>query len=195
MVSGTESRLAPDSDLRTDVPRYRVWHRGRLVDEPLSVRSVWPMDGIGFLLGCSFSFEADLRQRGLLAKDSSSVSMYRTSVPNVVCGPFGGNLVVSMRMFEPSQVDEVVQITSKHALSHGAPVAIGFQGQQELGIRDLNEPDFGEIPLKDATKVPVFWACGVTPQSAIENIGDALGDSLIITHSPGCMFVTDIPSR
>ena len=195
-----ESTLAPGSDLRRDLPLYRVWQHGQVVEERTDVTSIWPKDGVAFLLGCSFTFESSLKQHGLLAKESNSVPMYKTRIPNEPSGPFRGNLVVSMRMFDPLVVPEVVEITSKHPLAHGEPVAIGFAGQKELGIEHLDKPDFGEKPSlfldesssSSSSKVPVFWACGVTPQNAIEQAGTVLKDSIVITHAPGCMFVTDV---
>jgi len=187
-----ESSLAVGSDLRRDLPRYRVWKNGKIVEELDDVTKVWPIDAVSFLLGCSFTFEAELKSLSLLSKTNDTVAMYRTKVKNVRSGVFGGNLVVSMRMIHPEHIDSVVKVTSKHQLSHGAPVALGFDGMKELGINDLSRPDFGESSSTDPNCVPVFWACGVTPQTAIEDAGSGLHGT-ILTHAPGCMFVTDIP--
>jgi len=189
-----ESRLAPGSDLRCDIPKYRVWHQGNIVDEPTDATSVWPKDAVSFLLGCSFTFENDLKRRGLLKKDTASVPMYKTNLKNTPSGPFGGNLVVSMRLFNPEHVRDAIRITEGHALSHGGPVAVGHEDREALGILDLSKPDYGEAPQYSATDnhlVPLFWACGVTPQSAIEEAGARI-DGVVITHSPGCMFITDV---
>lgn len=155
---------------------------------------MWPKDAVAFLLGCSFTFENELKKRGLLQKESASVPMYRTAVENKPSGPFKGKLVVSMRMFHSKDVDEAIRITEQQPLSHGGPVAVGWEGQKRLGISDLANPDFGEAPATaslDGDMVPVFWACGVTPQSAIEEAGPAI-EGTVITHAPGCMFLTDI---
>jgi uncharacterized protein YcsI (UPF0317 family) len=188
------SRLAENSDLRFDLPRYRIWHQGKVIDEPFEANKYWPADAVSFLLGCSFTFEDDLKRRNLLLKDSSTVPMYRTQADNVRSGVFQGKLVVSMRQFKSEDVAEVVAITEQHQLSHGAPVAIGLdEAKETLGLSDLNNPDFGERPKPNVRKenglIPLFWACGVTPQSAIES---ARLDDIMITHAPGCMFITDI---
>jgi uncharacterized protein YcsI (UPF0317 family) len=192
--NNAESRLAEGSSLKTDVPRYRIWKNGAIVDEPNDVKDIWPSDAVSFLLGCSFTFENALKQKGLLSKTSNSVPMYRTSVQNVPSGVFTGQLVVSMRMFRKQDVDEAIRITEAHPLSHGGPVAVGWEGQAELGIKDLSKPDFGEHPRSaDLTDghVPLFWACGVTPQTAIADAKDKINGT-VITHAPGCMFITDI---
>lgn len=187
-----ESRLAKGSDIRTDIPMYRVWQHGRIIRESPNIQSFWPKDGVAFLLGCSFSFEADLKRLNLIHKSTASVPMYRTNVPNKRGGIFQGTLVVSMRLVEPQNIDAVVEVTSRHQLSHGEPVAIGLDGQRMLGIKDLSRPDFGEVPQLEKGLIPVFWACGVTPQTAIEQAAKEMGDSLTVTHSPGCMFITDV---
>jgi uncharacterized protein YcsI (UPF0317 family) len=190
----SESRLGKDSDLKRDLPKYRVWRAGQVVDEPSDVSNVWPEDAVSFLLGCSFTFEMALRNTGLLAKTSNSVPMYRTKVDNVQSGIFKGQVVVSMRMFRKQDVEEAKRITEAHPLSHGGPVAMGWAGQQELGIEDLSKPDFGEVPSINPDLVPLFWACGVTPQTAIADAKEAL-DGTVITHAPGCMFITDISAQ
>ena len=190
---GRESRLAPGSDIASDLPKYRVWKHGRVVEECYDVKHVWSDDMVSFLLGCSFTFEASLRKAQLLKARNANVAMYRTARQNKRSGVFGGNLVVSMRSFLPEAIPQVVSITSEHELSHGEPIAIGSKGQYELGIKSLEVPDYGalaEILPDQDTRIPVFWACGVTPQSALECAGSDL-DGVIITHSPGSMFVTD----
>ena len=180
--------LAPDADLRTDVPRYRVWRDGQLVDEPTDISSYWQADFVSFLIGCSFTFEDALLRAGVPVRHielQSNVPMYRTNVPCAPAGVFHGQLVVSMRPMRPADVVRAVQITSRFPRVHGAPVHIGLP--EQIGIQDLARPDFGDPVPVHADELPVFWACGVTPQSVIM----AARPPLVITHSPGCMFVTD----
>ena len=181
--------LAPDADLRTDLPRYRVWRDGELVDEPTDITVYWQPDFVSFLIGCSFSFENALLSSGVPVRHielQRNVPMYRTNVPCVSAGIFQGPMVVSMRPLRPADVIRAIQITSRFPRVHGAPVHVGFP--EKLGITDLAHPDFGDaVPIRD-DELPVFWACGVTPQSVIM----AARPPLVITHSPGCMFVTDV---
>jgi uncharacterized protein YcsI (UPF0317 family) len=180
--------LGEDLDIRTDVPRYRVWRDGVLVDEPHDLLQWWRDDLVTFAIGCSFSFEQALIEAGLEIRHitcNCTVPMYRTAIATVPSGAFRGPLVVSMRPFRPAQADRAIEITSRYPLVHGAPVHVG---QPELiGIADLAAPDFGDaVPVGD-DEVPVFWACGVTPQAAI-----ALArPPFAITHYPGAMLVTD----
>jgi len=182
-------KFAPSSDLRTDLPRYRIWRDGLLVDEPTSIESYWQDDFVSFLIGCSFTFESALIAAGLSVRHielGCNVPMYKTSIPCEPAGRFFGNMVVSMRPFPPADAIRAVQITSDYPAVHGAPIHIGFPDQ--LGIRDLANPDFGDpVPVR-AGELPLFWACGVTPQSVVM----AAKPPLAITHSPGCMFVTDV---
>ena len=183
------SRLAPTADIRTDLPRYRVWKDGELVDEPTDVTPWWQDDLVGFLIGCSFTFEAALLNDGLEVRHlacGTNVPMYRTSIECETVGPFSGPMVVSMRPYSPQDVVRAVEITSKFPQVHGSPIHIGFP--ELLGIHDLARPDFGDAVPVDDLELPVFWACGVTPQAALQ----AAALPLAITHSPGCMFVTDI---
>lgn len=180
--------LAPDSDLRTDLPRYRVWRDGQLVDEPTDITKYWQPDFVSFLIGCSFTFEAALVRAGVPVRHielQRNVPMYRTEVECVPAGVLHGPLVVSMRPLKPADAIRAVQITSRFPRVHGAPVHLGLP--EQLGIRDLSRPDFGDaVPIQD-DELPVFWACGVTPQAVIM----ATRPPLVITHSPGCMFVSD----
>ena len=182
-------RLAPDADLRTDLPRYRVWERGRLVDEPTDVTRSWRDDFVSFLIGCSFTFETPLRASGVPIRhieEGRNVPMYRTNLPCAPAGRFRGELVVSMRPLQPADAIQAIQITSRYPGVHGAPVHFGDPGR--IGIADLSRPDFGDsVSVRDG-EVPVFWACGVTPQVALANAAPEIA----ITHSPGCMFVTDL---
>jgi uncharacterized protein YcsI (UPF0317 family) len=182
--------LAPDADLRTDLPRYRVWRDGELVDEPTDVRDVWRSDLVSFLIGCSFSFETALLEAGVPVRNieqGRNVSMYRTNIPCRPAGQFSGPLVVSMRPIPGGQVTQAVQITARMPEVHGAPVHVG--APETLGITDLARPDYGDpVEFQDGD-VPVFWACGVTPQAALA----ASRPPFAITHAPGHMFVTDAP--
>jgi uncharacterized protein YcsI (UPF0317 family) len=182
-------RAAPGADLRSDVPRYRVFRDGLPdADEPTDVHHLWRDDLVGFLLGCSFTFEDALINAGLRVRhidQGRNVPMYRTDQACQPAGRFSGNLVVSMRPFAREQLERVVEITGQYPTMHGAPVHAGDPGA--LGIDDLSRPDFGDPVSIEPEEVPVFWACGVTPQLALLNARCELA----ITHSPGCMFVTD----
>jgi uncharacterized protein YcsI (UPF0317 family) len=183
-------RSAPGADLRTDVPRYRVFRNGEpAAEEPTDVRDLWRDDFVGFLLGCSFTFEAALTTAGLPVRhieQRRNVSMYRTSIDCVAAGRFAGPLVVSMRPYHPDHVTRVTEITARYPRMHGAPVHVA--APEQIGINDLARPDFGDAVDIEPGEVPVFWACGVTPQLAIR----AARPEIAITHSPGCMFVTDL---
>jgi uncharacterized protein YcsI (UPF0317 family) len=180
--------LAADLDIRTDVPRYRVWRHGELVDEPRDVSAYWRDDLVTFVLGCSHSFEAALIDDGIELRHIScgcTVPMYRTSIETVRSGPFHGPLVVSMRPLKPADAIRAIQITTRFPAMHGAPVHIGKP--RLIGIFDIAKPDYGDAVAVGDNELPVFWACGVTPQSAI-----ATGKpDFCITHYPGQMLVTD----
>jgi len=182
--------LAPGADLRTDVPLYRVWRDGELAGEQSDVRDVWRDDLVTFLIGCSFSFETALLDAGVPVRNieqGKNVSMYRTNVECRPAGRLSGPLVVSMRPIPAAQVTTAVQVTGRMPQVHGAPVHIG--APEALGIEDLARPDFGDPVRAEPGDVPVFWACGVTPQAALM----ASKPPFAITHAPGHMFVTDIP--
>jgi uncharacterized protein YcsI (UPF0317 family) len=183
------STLGRDVDIRTDVPRYRIWEAGRLVGEPLDIRDLWRDDLVTFVLGCSFSFEQALAEAGIEMRhwtQGCNVPMFLTSQQTVAAGPFAGPLVVSMRPMTPANAVKAVQITSRFNAVHGAPVHIGKP--EMLGIRDLQRPDFGEpVEIRD-DELPVFWACGVTPQAVVMSARPPL----CITHAPGHMLVTDL---
>lgn len=181
--------LGQDVDIRSDVPRYRVWENGRQVGEPTDIVDLWRDDLVTFVLGCSFSFEQALSEAGIEMRHwtcGSNVPMYVTSQPTVPAGRFAGPLVVSMRPMKPADAIRAVQITSRFNAVHGAPVHIGKP--QMLGIRDLQKPDFGDPVAIREDELPVFWACGVTPQAVIMSAKPAL----CITHAPGHMLVTDL---
>jgi uncharacterized protein YcsI (UPF0317 family) len=181
--------MAPGADLRTDVPRYSVYERGELVDEPADLLRWWRDDLVGFLLGCSFTFENALLQANLPVRHveaGCNVPMYRTNRPCVPAGVFHGPLVVSMRPMTPTQAVRAVQVCSRFPRAHGAPVHLG--DPEALGIRAIGHPDFGDqVEMRDG-EIPVFWACGVTPQAVAMEIRPPL----LITHKPGHMFVTDL---
>jgi uncharacterized protein YcsI (UPF0317 family) len=181
--------LGADLDLRTDLPRYRVWRAGELVDEPAEVGAHWREDLVSFVLGCSFSFEEALIEDGLEIRNVScgvNVPMFRTAIPCASAGPFAGPLVVTMRPFKAADAIRAVQITSRFPAVHGAPVHLGRPDL--IGIRDLARPDYGDpVPVAE-DEIPVFWACGVTPQAVIE----AARPAFAITHAPGAMLVTDV---
>jgi uncharacterized protein YcsI (UPF0317 family) len=186
------ARCAPGADLRTDLPRYRVFRDGVAVAEPAEVRGLWRDDLVTFLLGCSFVAEAALTRAGLLLPhiaETGFVPMYRTGVDCVPAGRFRGRLVVSMRPFSPEDAARAAEITAHYPMAHGAPVRIG--GAEALGIRDLAAPEWGRAVTVAPGQVPVFWACGVTPQEALA----AARPPLAITHAPGHMFVADITAE
>ena len=185
----TEPASAPGADLRRDLPRYRVYREGRLVEEPTDVSAHWRGDLVAFLIGCSFSFEEALLEAGVPLRHvecGCNVPMYRTSRACVPAGRFSGPLVVSMRPVPAAQVPLAVQVTARFERVHGAPVHVG--APEALGIRDLGRPDHGDPVEVRAGELPVFWACGVTPQEV------ALASRLpfCITHAPGHMLVTDL---
>lgn len=181
---------APGADLRSDVPRYRVFRHGQLEpDEPTDIHHLWRDDFVAFLLGCSFTFENALVAAGHSVRHlehGCNVSMYRTNRPCRPAGKFAGPLVVSMRPYREEQLAHVHRITGLYPRMHGAPVHVGDPAA--IGIGDLARPDYGDAVEIRAGEVPVFWACGVTPQAALL----AARPELAITHSPGCMFVTDL---
>lgn len=181
--------LGGDIDIRTDVPRYRVWRDGEVVEEVTDIRRHWRGDLVAFLLGCSFSFEEALVAGGLSIRhidQGRNVSMYKTSIATAPAGRFAGPMVVSMRPFTPADAIRAIQITTRFPAVHGAPVHFGDPAQ--IGIRDISKPDYGDAVEIREGEVPVFWACGVTPQAVVE----AAKLPFCITHAPGCMLITDI---
>lgn len=182
--------LSRNSDLRTDLPRYRVFEDGSLIDEPTDVRSYWRDDLVSFLLGCSFTFEWALAAAGLpLAHQQQGVNvpMYTTNRSCAGAGPFEGPLVVSMRPFARDDISRAIDVSSRFPAMHGAPIHVGDPAA--IGISDLGAPDFGDPVTVQPGEVPVFWACGVTPQAVV--IGAK--PPLAIFHAPGHMFITDRP--
>jgi uncharacterized protein YcsI (UPF0317 family) len=181
--------LGADLDIRTDVPSYRIFRDGKQERDVVNLVELWRDDLVSFVLGCSFSFEEALVEAGLrlrYVEQGRNVPMYRTSVETVPAGRFRGKLVVSMRPFRPADAIRAIEITSRYPRVHGSPVHIGLP--QMIGIEDLAEPWAGDATEVRADELPVFWACGITPQSVVLEARP----SLCITHSPGHMLVTDL---
>lgn len=181
--------LAPGADLRVDVPLYRVYRYGELIAEEKEVTAYWNDDLVCFLLGCSFTFEsalmrADIRLRHI--EEGRNVAMYVTGIEARPAGAFSGPIVVSMRPIHESKVVKAIQTTSRFPMAHGAPLHIGDPGK--IGIADIRHPDYGYYVEVREDEVPVFWACGVTSQA----VALRAGPGLMITHSPGHMFITDV---
>ena len=181
--------LGADLDLRTDLPRYRLWRRGELAAEPGDILALWRDDLVSFALGCSFSFEQLLTDAGIPlrhVREGKNVAMYLTNMPTAAAGAFHGPLVVSMRPMTPADAIRAVQVTARLPMIHGAPVHLGDPAL--IGIDDLGRPDFGDPVDILPGEIPVFWACGVTPQAAVMQAKP----EFCITHAPGCMLVTDL---
>lgn len=182
--------LAAGADIRTDLPRYRIWQDGELIDEPADASSYWREDLVAFHIGCSFTFEAGLAQAGIPLRHIEqrvNVPMYRTTRQCRPAGRLHGPLVVSMRPIPAHQVAAAVAISGRLPEVHGAPVHIGDPGALLTG--PIEEPDYGDPVVLQDGDVPVFWACGVTPQAALV----ASRVPFAITHAPGYMLVTDVP--
>jgi uncharacterized protein YcsI (UPF0317 family) len=182
--------LAPGADLRTDLPGYLVWRNGEPEEQRTDVRDVWRDDLVAFLIGCSFTFERAMLAEGLPvrhAEQGVNVPMFRTSRECRPAGAFSGPLVVSMRPMTPAQAIRATQVTARYPAVHGAPVHVGEP--EAIGIADVGAPDYGDPVEVREGEVPVFWACGVTPQA----VAAASRPQLMITHAPGHMFVTDVP--
>jgi uncharacterized protein YcsI (UPF0317 family) len=177
-----------DIDIRTDVPAYRVYEHGELVAEPTDLVDLWRPDLVAFVLGCSLSFDEALLDAGLPLRHvelDREVPMYRTAIETAPAGPFHGPMVVSMRPFRPKEAIRAIEVTARHPRMHGAPVHFGDPAA--IGIVDLGRPDYGQPTIVEPGEVPVFWACGVTPQAVVA----ASRPALCITHKPGHMLVTD----
>jgi len=181
--------LGEQIDIRTDVPRYRIWRQGELVDEPTDISAVWRDDLVTFIIGCSFSFEQALLEAGLQLRhveQGKNVAMFRSNIATDAVGPFHGPMVVSMRPFKPAAAIRAIQITSRFPQVHGSPVHVGLP--HLIGIHDLAKPDYGDAIYVLDDELPVFWACGVTPQAVV---AQAKPD-FCITHAPGAMLITDL---
>ena len=181
--------LAEDLDIRTDIARYHVFEHGELVREVTDIGAYWRDDLVTFALGCSFSFEEALVQAGLrlrFLERNNVAAVYQTTIDTVPAGPFRGPLMVTMRAFKPADAIRAVQITSRFPNVHGAPVHIG--APEAIGVdlskryQNVGDPEVGDDEL------PVFWACGLTPQLAVKNARPPL----CITHAPSCMLITDL---
>lgn len=181
--------IASGADLRTDLPRYRVFEKGEFIREVEDVSDYFDEDTVSFLLGCSFSFENAMCEAGLPIRnmeEDKNVSMFITNIQCRSAGPFSAPLVVTMRPMTPEQAVRAVQITTRFHLTHGAPIHLG--SPEKIGIKDLNRPEFGDPVHIYPGEIPVFWACGVTSQLA----ATSAPLDRVITHSPGHMFVSDL---
>lgn len=184
--------LGDDIDIRRDVPLYNIYLDGQLERQATDIDDLWRDDLVAFVLGCSFTFEQALLAEGIrLAHidDNKTVAMYRTSIETQPAGPFRGPVVVSMRPMRAAEAIRAAVVTARFPHAHGAPLHIG--DPVEIGIRNLSEPDWGDPPVLEDGQVPVFWACGVTPQAAVQ----VAKPSLCITHAPGAMLITDVLDR
>jgi uncharacterized protein YcsI (UPF0317 family) len=184
-----EPACAPGANLATDVPGYRVYRGGELAQELQGIAALWQPDWVSFLIGCSFSFESAVMQAGVPLRhigEGRNVAMYRTNIACAPAGRFQGEMVVSMRPIKSRDVAKVVQISGRFDVAHGVPVHIG--NPAAIGIADLAQPDYGDAVRIADDEVPVFWACGVTPQW----VAQRCRLPLCITHAPGKMFATDL---
>jgi uncharacterized protein YcsI (UPF0317 family) len=184
--------LGAEVDIRTDAARYNIYRHGKLDQQVSDLNVCWQDDLVSFAIGCSFTFENALRLAGVPMRHidlDRTVPMYRTSIETHKSGPFGGGMVVSMRPIAKERIDEVYEICRKYPLAHGAPVHVG--NPAEIGILTIDAPDWGNpVPIEDG-EVPVFWACGVTPQVAIMTAKPPLS----ITHAPGAMLIADVSEQ
>ena len=181
--------LGTDIDIRTDIPKYRVFLDGELSDEVTDISDLWADDLVTVALGCSFTFENALMRHGIPVRHielGCNVPMFSSTIPLVPAGPFGGRMVVTMRPIEAGKVDQATEISRRYPQAHGAPIATGDPAQ--IGIADLSQPDWGEaVDMRDG-EIPVYWACGVTPQNVLLEAKLPL----CITHSPGHMLLSDV---
>ncbi|TFD94459.1 putative hydro-lyase [Jeotgalibacillus sp. R-1-5s-1] len=183
---------APDANMKTDIPKYRIYRNGEMTEECENVSDIWDENMVGFLIGCSFTFEEALLQNGIPIRhheEQCNVPMYKTNIACTKAGRFEGPMVVSMRPMSEQEVIRAVQVTSRFPSVHGAPVHIG--SPEKIGIQDIHNPDFGDSVTIKEGEVPVFWACGVTPQAIAMHVKP----ELMITHSPGHMFITDLKNE
>ncbi|NIQ06809.1 MAG: putative hydro-lyase [Candidatus Korarchaeota archaeon] len=179
--------MAPNADLRTDLPKYRVYKKGNVTDEPLNIKKYWQDDFVAFLIGCSFTFERALIDAGIPIRhreEGKNVPLYNTNKDTIPGGTFKGPMVVSMRPIHYKKVVKAVQVTSRFPSVHGAPIHIG--DPPRIGITDLDDPDFGDAVTIREGEIPVFWGCGVTAQLAAMKAKP----EMMITHYPGHMFIT-----
>ncbi len=181
--------LSHDADIRTDIPRYNIYRNGVLEGTIKEIKSIWKKDFVSFLLGCSFSFEEALVRAKIPVRhieENKNVPMFISNIPCKTAGVFHGPMVVTMRPIPSEQVSRAVQITSRYASVHGAPVHIGDPAK--IGIRSLRKPDFGDPVTIKKDEISVFWACGVTPQAVVMRAKP----DFCVTHTPGHMFISDL---
>ncbi|WP_432408361.1 putative hydro-lyase [Wukongibacter sp. M2B1] len=181
--------IAASSDITTDIPKYRVYRNGQLEGEYLEIQELWRDDFVAFVLGCSFTFESALIDEKIPVRHiecGKNVPMYITNIECKSAGVFSGPMVVSMRPIPVDKIVQTVQITSKYPRVHGAPVHIG--NPKLIGIKDIDNPDFGDSVEIKENEIPVFWACGVTPQAVAMKVKP----KIMITHAPGHMYICDI---
>lgn len=182
---------APGADLRRDIPLYHVYRHGELIEQRTDILERWQADFVAFLLGCSFTFEEALMKAGIPVRHiqcGRNAPVYRTHIACEPAGRLHGLMAVSMRPIPAHLVETAIQITARYPAVHGAPVHVGDPAA--IGIHDLLHPDYGDPPDMQPGDVPVFWACGVTPQA----VAVTARPELMITHAPGHMFITDMPT-
>ncbi|BFZ63713.1 hypothetical protein YB2330_004845 [Saitoella coloradoensis] len=204
-IEGVEDGgVAAEFDVRRDAPRYMVYRDGKLIKfECPDVTEEWTEDHVAFLIGCSYSFESALTSGGLAPRHTvmnRNVPMYRTTVPLCPAGVFtGSTYVVSMRPYPRHLIESARTITRPYTATHGEPIAWGWSALRTLGISSIDSPEWGDAPLSldgrklsevegDEENVPVFWACGVTPQEAVMRAGL---EGVVMGHAPGHMVVLD----
>ena len=183
--------LGADIDIRTDVPSYSIYRDGELAGRTTDILDLWADDSVAFVLGCSYSFEMALQLDGVPLRHYETgdlVPMYRTNIECVPAGPFRGTVVTSMRPMSTADAIRAVEITARFPMTHGTPIHLGDPAA--IGIADIMQPDWGDPPTLYDGEIPVFWACGVTPQNVIQQARLPL----VITHTPGHMLITDLPS-
>nr|WP_233191312.1 putative hydro-lyase [Sporosarcina sp. P20a] len=182
------AKLAEGADIRSELPSYRIYRDGVLAEEVNDITDYWEDDMVGFLIGCSFTFEAPLLAGGIPIRhieEKRNVPMYKTNIACTTSGIFEGPTVVSMRPMKAQDAIRAIQITTRFPDVHGAPIHLGDPSL--IGINDISTPDFGDAVTIHEDEIPVFWACGVTPQA----VAMQSKPSIMITHSPGCMFISD----
>lgn len=174
---------APGADLRTDLPRYAVYRNGVREADRIDILELWNEQSVGFLIGSGMSFDGPLERAGV---PRTQTWLFETSLQTVPAGRFFGPMVVTMRLLTPPQAVIACQLTGRFVYSHGAPIHLG--DPETIGVR-LDSPLVGP-PLESIPegKIAVFWACGVTPQSAAQ----ASKLDLMIAHAPAHSFVTDL---
>lgn len=182
-------KIAPGADIASEIPKYRIYENGVITGEYTNVERFWRGDLVSFLIGCSFSFESELIDAGIEVRhitEGCNVPMYITNIECEPAGVFSGKMVVSMRPVPYHQLVKAVTVTEQMPRVHGTPIHIG--DPSVIGIKDIAKPDFGDAVPVNPGEVPVFWCCGVTPQSVVMNVKP----SFCITHAPGHMLITDV---